>query len=72
LASSGSINQSKFTLKDLINKLIGDYELYKNNMFIINKVDATWMQDWVVKIFLVNKFRKTFVFLQLDEKEVVY
>lgn len=32
-------------------------------MFIINKVDASWMNDWMVKIFLVGKNKKTFVFI---------
>ncbi|CAD8088046.1 unnamed protein product [Paramecium sonneborni] len=71
IASSRTINQSRFTLKELINKLIGDYELYKNNMFIINKVDAPWMNDWMIKIFLVGKNKKTFIFIQIEQKEVV-
>ncbi|CAD8075440.1 unnamed protein product [Paramecium sonneborni] len=72
IASSGTINQSRFTLKDLINKLVGDYDIYKNNMFIINKVDAPWMNDWMIKIFLVGKNKKTFVFIQIEQKEVIF
>ncbi|CAD8130840.1 unnamed protein product [Paramecium sonneborni] len=72
IASSGTINQNRFTLKELINRLIGDYELYKNNLFLINKVDTQWMNDWIIKVFLVNKNKKTFIFIQIEQKEVVF
>ncbi|CAD8102199.1 unnamed protein product [Paramecium primaurelia] len=72
VASSGTINQSKLLIKDLIFKLIGDYELYKNNLFVINKVDVQWMQDRIIKIFLVAKMKKTFVFVQIEQREIVF
>ncbi|CAD8149355.1 unnamed protein product [Paramecium octaurelia] len=72
VASSGTINQSKFLIKDLIIKLLGDYELYKNNLFIINKVDAQWMQDRIIKIFLVQKNKKIFAFVQTEQREIQY
>ncbi|CAD8072444.1 unnamed protein product [Paramecium sonneborni] len=74
ISSSGTItiNQSRFLIKDLIFKLIGDYELYKNNCFIINKVDALWMQDRTIKIFLVQKMKKIYAFLQVEQREIMY